>query len=311
MKFSILIPAYKEQYLDECITSCLTQTYDNYEIIIVNDNSPYNLDTIVNKFNDQRLHYYKNEVGYGAEHIVGNWNHCLEFASGDYVMCIGDDDKLKPNCLEDYHALITTHPGLNVYHMRMEIIDENSTVTTIQEERPETETVYSMIWHFWHGRRQVIGDWLFHTDTLRKKGGFIDFPYGWSSDNISAFEMATDKGVANTKIPGFQFRESTIAITSRHTPTAAVGKIKAWHQVKNWYDNFLKKNDVTDNVDSIYKTDIIKLLDRYIDRKVEGELEHGLKDYPFSIFKWMKVCKETHLSKNHVMKMIIKNLFKS
>ena len=138
MKFSILIPAYKDRYFEECIDSCLAQTYTNFEIIIVNDNSPYNLDVIINNYHDQRIRYYKNEKGYGAEKIVDNWNHCLEYATGDYVICIGDDDKLKPNCLEDYSQLITIHPNLDVYHMRMEIINNNSEIVTIQEDRPLT-----------------------------------------------------------------------------------------------------------------------------------------------------------------------------
>lgn len=36
-KFSILIPAYKAQYLAECIDSILAQTYSNFELVIVND----------------------------------------------------------------------------------------------------------------------------------------------------------------------------------------------------------------------------------------------------------------------------------
>lgn len=49
--FSIMIPVYKPQYLEECIDSILAQTYRDFELILVNDGSPYDIDSIVN------LHY--------------------------------------------------------------------------------------------------------------------------------------------------------------------------------------------------------------------------------------------------------------
>ena len=83
IKFSVTVPAYKAQFLAECIDSILTQTYKNFELIIVNDASPQDLDCIVSKYDDPRIRYYKNEVGFGAEHGVGNWNKCLEYTTGD------------------------------------------------------------------------------------------------------------------------------------------------------------------------------------------------------------------------------------
>lgn len=84
IKFSVTVPAYKAQFLAECIDSILAQTYKNFELIIVNDASPQDLDSIVSKYDDPRIRYYKNKVGFGAEHVVGNWNKCLEYATGDY-----------------------------------------------------------------------------------------------------------------------------------------------------------------------------------------------------------------------------------
>ena len=124
--FSILIPAFKVSYLKECIESILAQIYKNFEVIIVDDASPYDICSIVSQFNDERIRYYRNEVGFGAYNVVGNWNKCLGFATGDYVICMGDDDKLKPCCLEEYKRLIEKYPQKAVYHGWTEIIDENS-----------------------------------------------------------------------------------------------------------------------------------------------------------------------------------------
>ncbi len=308
MTFSILIPSYKDTFFAECLDSCLSQTYSDYEIIVVNDSSPYDLDSIVERYKNPKLHYFKNEMGYGAEKVVDNWNHCLKLSTGDFVLCIGDDDKLKPCCLENYQQLIASHPGLDVYHTRMEIIDSDSNVVTIQEERPITESVFSIIRHFWHGRRQVIGDWCFKAKTMKENGGFISLPYGWSSDNLTAFKYAIKKGVANTNTPGFQYRESSITLTSKHAPSTIEGKIKAWKEVESWYKQFLQEVEATNDIDKIYKKNISELLDRYINRKIEGEIEAGIHDYPYSLGKWLKTGKAAGVSRFQILRYFTKKI---
>ena len=77
--FSILVPAYKMQYLKECIDSILSQTYDFFEVIIVDDASPYDIWSVMSLYNDKRIRYFRNEVGFGTLNVVGNWNKCLDY----------------------------------------------------------------------------------------------------------------------------------------------------------------------------------------------------------------------------------------
>ena len=72
IKFSVTIPAYKDRYLKESIDSVLAQTYQNYEIVIINDDSPYNLNSIVNQHKDSRIRHFKNENNCEAKDIVDN-----------------------------------------------------------------------------------------------------------------------------------------------------------------------------------------------------------------------------------------------
>ena len=234
------VPAYKAQFLAECIDSILAQSYKNFELIIVNDASPQDLDSIVSKYDDSRIRYYKNKVGFGAEHVVGNWNKCLEYATGDYIICMGDDDKLLPNCLEEYVKLVNKYPGLNVYHAMTEIIDEDGNITGIQEPRPLWESVYSMIYWRWMTRnQQFIGDWLFTVKTLRDHHGFYKLPYAWGSDDLSAVIAAIDKGVANTQQPGFQYRKNNQTITNNSSNT--LRKIESIRRVYDFYASFLSE----------------------------------------------------------------------
>lgn len=232
--FSVTIPAYKDRYLKETIDSVLAQTYQNYEIVIVNDASPYNLDGIVNQYKDPRIRYFKNKKNCGAKNVVDNWNICLGHATGEFVMCIGDDDKLTPRCLQDFVDLIKKYPKLDLYHARSEIIDDDSNFVCLLEKRPEWESVYSLMYN---PRNTHLGDWLFRTETLRKNGGFYKLPYGWQSDDITAFIAAANHGVANTQEVGFQYRGNGLSIS--HDLTCIEDKINAVHHAIKWRANFV------------------------------------------------------------------------
>lgn len=249
MKFSVTIPIYKATFLRECIESVLSQTYKDFEVIIVNDASPEDLTSIVKSFDDSRIKYYVNEKNCGAINVVDNWNKCLSYATGDYIICMGDDDKLLPSCLEEYVKLIETYPGLGVYHAWTELIDENSCVINMQEARPLYERVYSMMWERWKSRLQYIGDFLFDRKLLINNGGFYKLPLAWASDDLSAYIAAQKNGIANMQVPGFQYRINSKTITN--TSNAEI-KLEAINMEEQWYRGFLakepKENDVVEKI---------------------------------------------------------------
>lgn len=285
MKFSILVPAYKPQFLAECIESILTQTYPDWELIIINDASPYDIDIIVDKYSDSRIRYYKREKGFGVERLVDNWNDCLSNATGEFVINMGDDDKLLPNCLADYYELISKYPNLDIYHMRTEIINENSDVIDIQEDRPDVESVYSMIWYFWKGRRQWIGDWLFRTTTLRHNGGFYYLPCAWGSDNISAFIAAKETGVANCSKLGFSYRVSTLTVSKSKQVSPL--KVLAWNKADEWYRDFLQ-NEPGNEKDKGFWSFLSNNRKAYINHvKREEIIQHITIDF-CNLFFWMR-----------------------
>ena len=271
VKFSVTIPAFKDKYLKETIDSVLAQTYQNYEVVIVNDASPYDLDNIVRQYSDPRIRYFKNEINCGAKDVVDNWNICLAHATGDYLICMGDDDNLTPRCLQDFADLIEKYPDLDLFHARSEIIDDDSNFVCLLEERPEWESVYSLIYN---PRNTHLGDWLFKTETLRKNGGFFKLPYGWQSDDISAFIAAASHGVANTKEPGFQYRGNGLSIS--HDLTCIEDKIEAVRYSIQWRLDFVSDKHPDNKEDQrlieLIKRDAFKIGNRDIDDMIEFDI---------------------------------------
>ncbi len=88
--FTIGIPAFKGTYLKDCIDSILAQTTTDFELVIINDASPDPIHELVQNYDDERIRYYENDHNIGAEHVVQNWNRCLEHAKGKYIVLMGD-----------------------------------------------------------------------------------------------------------------------------------------------------------------------------------------------------------------------------
>lgn len=291
---SILIPAYKALYLEEAITSCLKQTYSKFEIIIVDDASPEDLQSIVCCFNDSRLQYFRNEKNCGAKNVVDNWNICLGYSSGDYVMCIGDDDKLLPWCLEEYVELINKFPDLGLYHAWTELIDEQSNYYDIQAPRPEYENLYSLLWNRWNSRdKQYIGDFLFEANILKNNGGFYKLPMAWASDDISAVISASYKGVANTQKICFQYRVSSFTISNSGNNGI---KLEATIQERNWYDNFLNNMLPQNDIERKYYQVIMREKSRYFEKKIGFYLGLAIKESTINFIKYWRLRNKFNLS---------------
>lgn len=284
--FTIAIPAFKDSFLKECIDSILAQSYTQFEIVLVNDASPYDLDTIILSYNDSRIRYYKNERNFGAVNVVKNWNKCLEYAKGDFIICMGDDDKLLPNCLEEYVSLIEKYPGLGVYHAWTILIDENSNFKGMTSSRCPFESIYSLIWHRWNERRnQFIGDFLFKTDYLRINGGFYFLPLAWGSDDITAAIAAKKQGIANTQKPCFCYRINTQTISKTGDLEL---KMQAICGEFEWYKDFLKDKP-NDDLDIKYWICLKSQLLPFFERKkaLNVAMDLGNKSL-FRIFYWYK-----------------------
>lgn len=257
LQFSILLPTFKGSFLKECIDSVLAQTCDNWELIIVNDASPEDIDKIVVSYNDPRIRYYKNTQNYGAKRLVEQWNYCLSLAQGEYVICMGDDDRLLPTCLETYAELIQRYPNVSIMHGQTDIIDEHSQLIRHTAERPERESAISMIYHRIYDRRaQYIGDFCYKTAELRTRGGYYNLPYAWGSDDISAIQAADKNGITNTQEVVFEYRDNSASITRQ---SYTFGKMYATLLKMLWLCKYLRE-PATDSQDESYRRQLKRKL---------------------------------------------------
>ena len=104
MRISIIIPNYnKAKYLKQCIESCLNQTYENTQIIFIDNESQ---DKSLEIANEIKLNSKKDFIIDVAKNIYPKcWDECIEkskeYLQADYYTIVGSDDYLHPNYIEN------------------------------------------------------------------------------------------------------------------------------------------------------------------------------------------------------------------
>jgi glycosyltransferase involved in cell wall biosynthesis len=97
-KVSVVIPTHnRAQFLKAAIASVLNQTYQDFEIVVVDDASSDNTNEIVEGFGDKRVTYIRHEINKGD---AGSRNSGIANSSGDYLAFLDDDDEWLPEKLQ-------------------------------------------------------------------------------------------------------------------------------------------------------------------------------------------------------------------
>ena len=261
IKYSFVLPAYKARFFREAIDSILAQTYTDFELIIVNDASPEDLDAIVRSYDDPRIRYYVNEQNIGGRELVVQWNHCLEYANGEYIILASDDDVYFPQYLEEMDALVEKYPEVNVFRSRVQRIDADGNVIDIESYLPEYSTMLEFSYAWMRGYvKRGIPFFVFKRTELQSIGGFVNFPLAWYSDDATVLTLA-DKGiVASSKIL-FSFRQSGENISSKSNDSSTLKrKLDATDMFYKWYERYLMEIKTINIYESFYKSKIVASL---------------------------------------------------
>lgn len=169
-KISVLIPAYNvERYLPKCLDSVLSQTFDDFEVILINDGSTDGTGKICDDYaaRDSRIKVYHQD----NKGISATRNLCLQYAVGEYIQFVDSDDWIEPNMLE-------------VMYNKARISNSDVVECFFYLETANASEPY----YFCHSKKEdslndsIAGKWavlwrhMFRTSLLR--GNRIEFPKG-------------------------------------------------------------------------------------------------------------------------------------
>ncbi|MBN2684629.1 MAG: glycosyltransferase [Pontiellaceae bacterium] len=223
-KVSIAIPLYNcESHISETMESVLAQTFENFELIICDDQSSDRSAEIVQRFDDPRVRYELNAARLG---FFGNWNRCLEVMTAPYCKLLPHDDTLQPTCLEKQVSMLDEHPELALVHGARKIIDPGGNVlaTRRPNERPGIKSTEESLRRIVRSGTNPIGEpaaVLFRQTAKEQIDGFwtedmyaIDVEYwtrlltqgkrGYIDEVLSSFRVWPDS--ASVRLFGSQSR---------------------------------------------------------------------------------------------------------
>ncbi|CAG4905085.1 hypothetical protein R52603_03273 [Paraburkholderia saeva] len=124
---SILIPAFKAQFLGRALISAQQQTFEDVEILVGDDTPHGDLEALVRRVGDSRVQYFHHGFQNGSENARQLWRR----ASGKYVKWLFDDDVLMPNSVEILIAALRENPeSALAFHGRV-FIDGDDQVTFV------------------------------------------------------------------------------------------------------------------------------------------------------------------------------------
>jgi len=128
-KVSVLMPLYNtpSDHLKEAINSILSQTFSDFEYLIIND-SPDNheLDKIVKSYDDQRIIYLKNPNNLGLEEST---NKLIDQARGEYLAIFDHDDISLPNRLQKEVDYLDKHPKVGLVSAQFKVFGETNWIS--------------------------------------------------------------------------------------------------------------------------------------------------------------------------------------
>ena len=120
--FSVIIPMYNvAKYLRQCLDSVLAQTFENFEVVCVDDGSPDHSVDIVETYDDARIRIVRQEnMGLAAARNTG-----INASRGLFLALLDADDYWHPEKLSRHYAHFQANPQLGISYSASAFIDES------------------------------------------------------------------------------------------------------------------------------------------------------------------------------------------
>lgn len=120
-------------YIGQTIQSVLEQTFQDFELVIVDNSSPDNTQEVVKSFSDARIKYFRNNTNIG---MVKNWNRAILLATGDYISMLHSDDFYLPGILEVESKILDLNPNVGLVYSDCEFIDKTGKQISVAPSFP-------------------------------------------------------------------------------------------------------------------------------------------------------------------------------
>lgn len=191
---SIGIPTYNraDSYLGYALRSAVNQTYKNIEIIVSDNCSPDNTESVVKAFDDPRIRYYRQTENIGP---VKNRHFCLEQSRGDYFVMLLDDDLIDSDFISICMDAARSHAEVGVILTGMREIDSRGNVLSASRNMLGGCSTADFILGWFERKVPLyLCNMVFNTKRLKQLGGLHSKTNTGYDDVVACVQLAGKYG---------------------------------------------------------------------------------------------------------------------
>lgn len=204
--FSIILPVRNGgEYLKECVHSVLSQTYSQFNLLVLNNNSSDGTLEWLRSLKDDRIIIKNADTDLS---MPDNWARALELPLNEYITFIGHDDRLHKDYLQIMIDLIGRHPRASIYQTHFNYIDSRGKKVRPCQPMPEKIPVEDFLRLQFTLKMDSMGTgYLFRSSDYKKLGGFpVAYPNLLFGDYELFVKLTALSYMAVSAHAGFDYR---------------------------------------------------------------------------------------------------------
>lgn len=212
-RYSIILPVRNGgNYLRECVQSILTQTVQDFELLVLENASTDNTLEMLNSFNDQRIKIFPASSPLSMEK---NWHRAIDLPKSEFMTLIGHDDVLDKDYLAAMQELIAEYPDASLYQTHFRYIDSSGNVTGKCKPMEPVQKPEKAISNFLLDRTDLMGTgFMMRSKEYEEVGGMPLYPNLLFADMELWIQLSRKRYLAVHQQECFSYRKHPSATTS-------------------------------------------------------------------------------------------------
>jgi glycosyltransferase involved in cell wall biosynthesis len=291
-RVTVLMPVYNgERYVHEAISSILNQTFQDFELLIINDGSTDNSINIINAFNDKRIRVIHNEANIK---LIATLNKGLSLAKGQYIARMDCDDISLPKRLAKQFSFMESNSDVAMVGSWIQVVNEYGKPTRSIKYLTAAKYIPSLL---------LFANCFAHSSIFVRSSSLQENCYRdsflHSEDYDLWVRLASCNKVSNLQQFLVKYREHPAGITSRKSEIV----FQTTQKIMRYQLNFLGIQATDQEIDLHYKIgqlnieftpDFLQIAERWLVKLLNANRE--IRYYPNPSFeyvlshRWLGLC---------------------